>query len=96
MPRPTGDRARSQSSRSMSHRRNPSRDPQWHLLSGPEREALTELDLGTPVTLHEVKLRYKYLVKKLHPDANGNDRKAEDRLKRINAAYGRLKVCPHL
>jgi len=77
-------------------RRNPTRDPQWHLLSGPEREALTELDLGTPVTLHEVKLRYKYLVKKLHPDANGNDRKAEDRLKRINAAYGRLKVCPHL
>ena len=77
-------------------RRNPSCDPQWHLLSGPEREALTELDLGTPVTLHEVKLRYKYLVKKLHPDANGNDRKAEDRLKRINAAYGRLKVCPHL
>lgn len=77
-------------------RRRESRDPQWLQLSGPEREALAELDLGTPVTLHEVKLRYKYLVKKLHPDANGNDRKAEDRLKRINAAYGRLKVCPHL
>jgi len=76
-------------------RRDP-RDPQWQLLSGPERTALAELDLGTPVTLHEVKLRYKYLVKKLHPDANGNDRKAEDRLKRVNAAYGRLKTCPHL
>jgi hypothetical protein len=76
--------------------RRESRDPQWQLLSGPERAALAELDLATPVTLHEVKLRYKYLVKKLHPDANGNDPKAEDRLKRINAAYGRLKVCPHL
>jgi len=72
------------------------RDPQWQRLSAPERQALAELDLGTPTTLHEVKLRYKYLVKKLHPDANGSDRKAEERLKRINAAYGRLKTCPHL
>lgn len=72
------------------------RDPQWQRLSGPEREALAALDLATPISLHEVKLRYKYLVKKLHPDANGNDPKAEERLKRINAAYGRLKACPHL
>jgi hypothetical protein len=76
-------------------RPNP-RDPQWEQLSAPDREALAELDLGTPITLHEVKLRYKYLVKRLHPDANGSDRKAEERLKRINAAYGRLKICPHL
>ncbi|MEX0807898.1 MAG: J domain-containing protein [Dongiaceae bacterium] len=72
------------------------RDPQWQLLSAHEREALALLDLEPPVTLQEVKLRYKGLVKKLHPDATGNDASAEERLKRINAAYERLKHCPHL
>ncbi|MDZ4736085.1 MAG: J domain-containing protein [Rhodospirillaceae bacterium] len=74
----------------------PVRHPQWQLLSAHEREALALLDLEPPVTLQDVKLRYKGLVKKLHPDATGNDANAEERLKRINAAYERLKHCPHL
>lgn len=74
----------------------PVRHPQWQLLSAHEREALALLDLEPPVTLQDVKLRYKGLVKKLHPDATGNDANAEERLKRINAAYERLKHCSHL
>ena len=49
------------------------------------------MDLLPPVTLDEVKARYKSLVKQFHPDANGGDRDAEERLKLINDAYTTLK-----
>jgi curved DNA-binding protein CbpA len=41
--------------------------------------------------LTELKSRYKEFVKKLHPDVNGGDPAAEDRLKEINQAYAALK-----
>ena len=44
-----------------------------------------------PVTLAEIKIRYKLLAKRLHPDANGGDKAAEERLKHINLAYSTLK-----
>ena len=50
------------------------------------------LDLKPPVTLKEVKARYKTLVKRLHPDANGGDKEAEERLKVVNQAYSTLKA----
>jgi hypothetical protein len=56
-----------------------------------ERQALTVLELSPPVTLAEIKIRYKGLVKQLHPDANGGDKEAEERLKVINQAYSTLK-----
>jgi hypothetical protein len=56
-----------------------------------EREALAVLDLGPEVTLDELKSRYKALVKRHHPDANGGDREAEERLKTINRAYSTLR-----
>jgi len=49
------------------------------------------LDLRPPVTLTALKSRYKELGKRLHPDRNGGDRKAEERLKAINEAYSALK-----
>ncbi len=49
------------------------------------------LSLFPPVTLTELKARYKDLAKQLHPDVNGGDKQAEDRLKRINLAYSALK-----
>jgi len=52
---------------------------------------LSHLQLGWPLTIDELKTRYKQLAKKLHPDANGGDREAEDRLKTINAAYAMLR-----
>jgi hypothetical protein len=56
-----------------------------------ERDALAILDLPPDVTLEELKARYKILVKRHHPDANGGDRQAEERLKVINQAYSTLR-----
>ena len=44
------------------------------------------------MTLDEVKTRYKELAKRHHPDANGGDRAAEERLKTINLAYAALRA----
>jgi hypothetical protein len=53
--------------------------------------ALAVLDLDPPVDFRAIKARYKALVKRHHPDANGGDRGAEERLKVINEAYTILK-----
>jgi hypothetical protein len=53
--------------------------------------ALAILELKWPVTLQEIKRRYKVLVKRLHPDANGGDKAAEEQLKVVNQAYSTLK-----
>src|SRR5258707_753412 len=45
----------------------------------PEEEALAVLELGTAATGAEIKARYKVLVKRHHPDANGGDKAAEER-----------------
>lgn len=58
--------------------------------STPELAALAILDLSPPVTRQEIKNRYKELVKRHHPDANGGSRDAEERLKAINRAYDTL------
>lgn len=49
------------------------------------------MHLRPPVTLTALKARYKELAKRLHPDVNGGDKDAEDRLKEINEAYTVLK-----
>ena len=55
------------------------------------REPLATLGLTWPTTLDAVKTRYKELAKRHHPDANGGDRAAEERLKTINLAYAALR-----
>jgi len=55
------------------------------------RRALAVLDLEPPVDFVAIKARYKSLVKRHHPDANGGDREAEERLKVINEAFTTLK-----
>lgn len=57
-----------------------------------EQKALELLDLEEPVSFADVKTRYMTLVKQLHPDANGGDTEAEERLKIVNQAYGALKI----
>jgi len=59
----------------------------------PEEEALAVLALKPPVTPALLKARYKELVKRHHPDANGGDKAAEERFKQINQAYNTLKTC---
>ncbi|MCA0200006.1 MAG: J domain-containing protein [Proteobacteria bacterium] len=54
--------------------------------------AMKVLDLSGPVTLETLKERYKALVKKYHPDANGGSAEAENRMKVINAAYQTLRA----
>jgi DnaJ-domain-containing protein 1 len=57
-----------------------------------EFEALSIFDLEPPLTLDDIKKRYKELAKKYHPDINKNDPKAEERLKQVNMAYTVLKL----
>lgn len=60
--------------------------------TSPEDDALRVLDLDRHATFPEVKARYRELAKVHHPDANGGDKVAEERLKRINQAYTTLKA----
>jgi hypothetical protein len=52
-----------------------------------ERRALRVLDIDSPITLTELKRRYKDMVKRYHPDTNGGSKESEARMKLINAAY---------
>jgi hypothetical protein len=56
-----------------------------------ERKALDALGLEPGASAVEVKARFKLLVKRHHPDANGGDRTLEDRLREIIQAYNYLK-----
>jgi len=60
--------------------------------SGPETEALALMELEPPVTLDDIKKRYKKLAKKYHPDLNQGCKRSEDMLKHINMAYTILKL----
>jgi len=56
-----------------------------------ERKALNELGLEPGAERGEIKARFKLLVKRHHPDANGGDRASEDKLREIIQAYNYLK-----
>lgn len=56
-----------------------------------ERRALDVLHLPEIATREEIKARFKELVKRHHPDANGGDRGSEDKLREIIQAYNYLK-----
>lgn len=56
-----------------------------------ERRALDVMHLPEAATKAEIKARFKELVKRHHPDANGGDRGSEDKLREIIQAYNYLK-----
>jgi curved DNA-binding protein CbpA len=56
-----------------------------------EKKSLDALNLGEEATREQIKARFKELVKRHHPDANGGDNKSEDRLRDIIQAYNHLK-----
>jgi curved DNA-binding protein CbpA len=56
-----------------------------------ERKSLEALDLPSTATRHDIKARFKELVKRHHPDANGGDKRSEDKLREIIQAYNYLK-----
>lgn len=53
----------------------------------PEAKAFAILDLAPPVTVDDVKARYKKLVKRHHPDTNDGCKKAEEQFKEVVDAY---------
>ncbi|MGE0751585.1 MAG: J domain-containing protein [Variibacter sp.] len=62
------------------------------MIRNVERKALDTLGLEIDATKAEIKTRFKMLVKRHHPDANGGDRTFEDRLRDIIQAYNYLKA----
>jgi DnaJ-domain-containing protein 1 len=58
----------------------------------PEAAALRVLGLTPPIQYAAIRARYIELVKQHHPDANGGDKEAEERLKAINQALVVLKA----
>ena len=58
----------------------------------PEGEALAIMGLEVPITLDEIKARYKMLAKQFHPDLNKGSAESEEILKTINMAYTILKL----
>jgi hypothetical protein len=72
-------------------RRSAKSEPERRPLKNVERRSFAALDLEGWEDASEIKARYKSLVKRLHPDANGGDRSSEDRLRQIIQAYHYLK-----
>jgi hypothetical protein len=58
----------------------------------PVRKALEEMGLAETADRTEVRLAYRDLVRRYHPDANGGDRSAEGRLQVVVKAYKVLKT----
>src|SRR5262249_15876661 len=56
-----------------------------------QRKALDALGLEADASADEIKKRFKQLVKRHHPDANGGDRSSEERLRASIQAYNYLK-----
>ncbi|HEU4376987.1 MAG TPA: DnaJ domain-containing protein [Hyphomicrobiaceae bacterium] len=56
-----------------------------------EAKALDSLNLPGTATQAEIKSRFKELVKRHHPDANGGDTRSEDKLREVIQAYNYLK-----
>ena len=61
------------------------------VIRNAERQALDVLGLEPEATTAEIKIRFKALVKRHHPDANGGDRSTEGKLREIIQAYNYLK-----
>lgn len=67
------------------------KDPRERKAKPLEAKALETLGLDTKATGKDIKARYKELVKRHHPDANGGDRGSEDRFRDVLQAYRVLK-----
>ena len=81
-PLGVGDAARDADARSQ-QQQAPKTDPRVS-------RALAVFGLEIPVTVDVVKARYKELVKRHHPDANGGTKAAEEEFKKISEAYEAL------
>ena len=60
-------------------------------LPSTERKAIEILDARDTWTRSEIRKQYKSLVKDLHPDLNGGDRRDEERLQEVVWAWEQIK-----
>jgi hypothetical protein len=66
--------------------------PEARKIFNAQRRALDALGLEADAKRADIKMRFKMLVKRHHPDANGGDRGSEARLREIIQAYNYLKT----
>ena len=71
--------------------RGPRFEPRVRKLKTLEAKAFETMGLAADATATDIKTRYKELVKKHHPDANGGDRGSEERFRAVIQAYQLLK-----
>ena len=57
-----------------------------------EKDAFDILELNYSAKWQEIQQKFKYLVKKYHPDKNQGSKKFEDKLKKVTLAYSQLKM----
>jgi len=81
--------ARSARRRGVKGKPQPDAAPRYNALAV---KALMTLELDGTATPTRIKARYKDLVKRHHPDANGGDRSSEDKLREIIQAYNYLRA----
>jgi DnaJ domain len=65
--------------------------PEGRKIFNAQRRAFEVLGLEADAKRVDIKARFKMLVKRHHPDANGGDRGSEERLREIIQAYNYLK-----
>jgi curved DNA-binding protein CbpA len=65
--------------------------PRQRKVKSLESKAFETLNLSEEASSAAIKKRYKELVKKHHPDANGGDRASEERFRAVIQAYQLLK-----
>ncbi len=61
-------------------------------LTNNDRDALDIMELKYEAKWEEIQKKFKTLVKKYHPDKNQDNKKFEEKLKKITLAYSQLKM----
>jgi hypothetical protein len=74
------------------HHRAREAEPASPRYSPVTMRALDALGLDEAASAETIKTRYKNLVKRNHPDANGGDRSCEEKLREIIHAYKTLRA----
>ncbi len=66
--------------------------PRGRELGRLERAAFADMNMEEGADGASIRARYAELVKRFHPDANGGDRSAEEKLQRVVRAYKTLRA----
>src|SRR5262245_941358 len=75
----------------LGRRRGRDKAPPGRRLKPLERKSLEALGLDEGADRARIKARFKELVKRHHPDANGGDKRSENKLRELIQAYNYLK-----